>query len=347
MNHNILKQEINKYCESTIDYMEVLNNKTVAVFGATGLIGSLIAKIILRYNEVHNTYIKVVCVSRNESKMKEIFEEYCDDSNLHIVQGDVLDDISIHENVDYIIHCANTTSSYEYVNKPVETINTIVSGTQHILEYAKKINATVVYLSSMEIYGQPYFRDGYTYESDKGLIDSMSVRSSYSEGKRIAECMCKAYASEYALNVKVARLAQVFGPGIPDTDNRVFSQLAKSAINGTDFVMRSYGKSEGNYCYSLDAVMGILILLSKGENGEAYNIVNEETHTTIIEMAKMVSNEIAQNFQVRIEIPENDLQFGYAPDTKLHLSAEKMRKLGWEPKVSLKEMYIKLIESMR
>ena len=86
-----------------------------------------------------------------------------------------------------------------------------------MLELAKKNSAALVYLSSMEQYGVPYIPGEVMTEDKVGIIDHLNVRSCYPEGKRMCECMCAAYASEYGVDAKIVRLAQTFGAGIPLT----------------------------------------------------------------------------------------------------------------------------------
>ena len=163
----------------------------------------------------------------------------------------------------------------------------------------------------------------------------------------MCECLCNAYASQFGLNVKSARLAQTFGAGILPTENRVFAQFARSAMNGTDIVLHTTGESEGNYVYTADAIRAILMLLVKGTSGEAYNIANEQSHTTIREMAQLVAERIAGNeIQVVLDIPKDSASLGYAPPVKMWLDASKMRGLGWEPKVGMVEAYERMIEWM-
>lgn len=88
----------------------------------------------------------------------------------------------------------------------------------------------MVYVSSMEVYGIPDEKKEYITEKDLGYIELENVRSSYSEGKRICECLCNAYVAEFGLPVKSARLAQTFGAGVLQEDNRVYAQFARSAM---------------------------------------------------------------------------------------------------------------------
>ena len=112
--------------------------------------------------------------------------------------------------------------------------------------------------------------------------------------------------------------------------------------------MRSDGSSSGNYCYTTDAVKAILMLLTDGKVGEAYNVVNEENSTTIREMAEMVAGEIAGGaFKVVYDIPDSDLKYGYAPKVTMKLSAGKINEIGWKATVPLKEMYERMIEYIK
>ena len=184
-------------------------------------------------------------------------------------------------------------------------------------------------------------------EKELGLIDLENPRSCYPEGKRMAECLCTAYASEYKVPVKVARLSQTFGAGITYNENRVFAQFAKAAIEGHDIVLHTKGLSFGNYCYTRDTITALLILLVKGNRGEAYTVANEDSNIRIKDMAKMVAEKIAGGkINVVFDIPESALTYGYAPDTELHLSSAKMQALGWKPTVSLEETYRRMMKSM-
>ncbi len=185
-------------------------------------------------------------------------------------------------------------------------------------------------------------------EADYGYIDPLRVRSSYSEGKRMAECLCAAYAQEYGVPVKTARLAQTFGAGIPKTENRVFAQFARSIIAGEDLVLHTDGSKAQCFCYTADAVRGLLTVLLRGEAGEAYNISNESTFISIREMAEMlIARYPKSGSQLVFDIPDDSAAYGYAPTSRMRINSEKLRALGWQPQTDLPEMFDRLIRFLQ
>ena len=105
--------------------------------------------------------------------------------------------------------------------------------------------------------------------------------------------------------------------------------------------------SEGNYCYTRDCVLGLFIILLYGENGEAYNVANPKSHTTIAEMAHMVADKISNGkIKVIYDIPKDNV-FGYAEDTKMKLNSDKLQALGWTPEIGLEDAYKRMIEQMK
>lgn len=340
MQHDVLDEDLQYIVNYDLPY-EKLKGKTVLVTGATGLIGVSLVRALLAIGN-----IKVIAVVRNQEKAKNIYGSLIGQS-LQLYVADIRDELKIEDSIEYIFHCASVTTSKIMIDKPVETLMISVDGTKNILELARKKKCvSVVYVSSMEVYGA--FNDSREIrENDLGYIDHLKVRSNYPESKRLCENMCIAYGSEYGVPVKIARLAQTFGAGILPGENRVFAQFARSAINGEDIILHTKGKSEGNYCYTRDCVTGLLTILLKGENGEAYNVCNPATHITIAGMAIMVAEKIADGkIKVIFDIPK-DNKFGYAADTKMKLNSDKLQALDWRPQVGLEEAYRKMIDYMR
>ena len=319
---------------------------TVLVTGSTGLIGSLCIKAMARYNALFDDKITICAMARNEEKIHEILKEELPDKNVNILIQDIYQPILTNLKIDYVIHAASPTSSKFMISNPVETLDAIYVGTRNVLDYARqqKVKA-MVYLSSMEVFGQVDTLERID-ERQLGYIDLKNIRSCYPEGKRVAELLCKCYSSEYGLSIKIARLAQIFGAGVSRNEGRVFSQFARSAIAGKDIILHTNGISQGNYCYTADAVRGIFLLLKSGVSGETYTVVNEANTCTIAEMADMVAREFSGGkSKVIYDIPAENI-FGYASDTKMRLSSQKICKLGWKPQYGLKQMYERMLPDL-
>ena len=304
-----------------------LRNSTVFVTGATGLLGSQVVLALACMNRMQNSNIQIVAMARNEEKVKKVFGDLADERDLTVYYGDINSPIDYPGNVDYIIHA--------------------LKGTEYILEFKKKKKiSSMVYLSSLEVYGAPEGEKQRIGEKDYGYLDPMSIRSSYSEGKRMAECMCAAYAGEYDVPVKVARLSQTFGAGVEYQDSRVFAEFARCAVEKKDIILHTKGRTIRSYCYTKDAIRAILYILSKGQKGEAYNVTNMDTAVSIREMAELVCSLYPENgIQVKVEIPEDAASFGYNPEMVIRLDSSKLQELGWKPTVGLKEMFERMIKS--
>lgn len=340
----IIKEDTYEIVDSKYVDWDIFRDKTIFVTGATGLIGTQIVLSFLLANEKLGLNVKIVALARNKEKCENIFGSY-NSVNLKFLIQDINKPIDYLDRVDFIIHTANTTSSKSFVETPVETIETIINGTTNVLKFAREKEVEgLVYLSSMEVYGQVDFdRQEPLKENDYGYIDVLNERSSYPEAKRMAELMCYSYAKEYGLPVKIARLVQTIGAGVDYYDNRVFAQFARNVIEKKDIVLKTTGESVRSYCYITDAIIGILAILTRGQNAECYNVANTETTCSIKEMAEMLSKKYSTS-KVVFDIDEKNND-GYLPIIKTILDASKLKSLSWNAQVCLIEMFEKLISN--
>lgn len=337
--NNVLKDDIDTFV-SVFSLADRLQDASFLITGGTGLIGSILTHCLLALNR----NVHVTLPVRNVEKALAMYES-TEQKNLTIIATDLIPFLdNLKAPYDYIIHCASPTAGAYMEAHPAETYTLAIESTRLLLEYMRRsCIGSMVYVSSLEYYGQN-MDDSLIRENFLGYVDTTSPRSSYPLGKRAAEYLCTAYVEEYAVPVKIARLTQTFGAGISADDNRVFAQFAKSINRGEDIVLHTTGLSAKPYCYTIDCVSAILYILLYGEKGEAYNVANESTYISIRDMAYFLRDNFSPNIDVRLEPHDN---VGYAPITKLHLSTEKLRHLGWEPHYNLEQMYSRLLESIK
>lgn len=310
---------------------------TCLITGSTGLIGAALVRKFAAGGHA------VLAAARNVGKAKAMFAGL---ENVRVVEWDVTHPAAFEiGSVDFLVHAAAETSSKTFVERPVETIASILDGTRNALELARAAKArSMVYVSSMEVYGTPSAET--VTEADIGYLDPLRVRSNYPEAKRMAENMCVAYAAEYGVPVKIARLAQTFGEGVRPEDVRVYAQFARAVLEKRDIVLRTDGSSARCYCYLGDAVEAICTLLERGEDGTAYTVANEETFCSVREMAEMLIAAHPESGSRLVFDQSDEAARAYPPATRLKLTSARLRALGWMPRVGLIEMYDRMMAAM-
>lgn len=320
---------------------EKLKNKTVMIIGASGMVGSYMLYVLLMLNDEKHYGIKVDAVMRNVNKLPE---EIRNREDVNVVVADVTKDIPDVGDIDYIIHAASPASPLIMQNQPVETIAANTIGTFKTLELAKEKNAEgYLFISSREIYGQPDEGQEFFYENTYGFVDQLNPRSCYSEGKKAAETMCVCFHEEYGLNTKIARLAHTYGPGMSIYDGRVQADFLKNVYHNEDIVLKSEGTAVRTYTYIADAIAGMYRILLDSED-IVYNIGNEAGKVSIRDLAEiLVSIYPERGLKLVFDIPEGGTK-GTAPYTLGILSSEKIRKLGWNPKYSVKDGFKRTLE---
>lgn len=345
MPNDMLKEDIRILGSS--DCFDALAGSTILVTGSTGLIGSLIVLGALAHNDSHEGKVRVVALARSRDKAARVLGDAMRRDDLRVVYGDVTALPEIDEPIDWISHGASITSSAAFAAHPVEVARTEVDGTVSLLELARcKQVRGMVFLSSLEVYGDVEEGHGEVFEDYGGSFDRLKPRNSYPAAKCLCESLCAAYASEYGVPVKIARLAQTFGAGASPDDRRVFAQFARAAQQGTPIVMHTPGTGCRCYCYTTDVAEGLMTILAKGDAGQAYNVSNPRTYCSVREMAEMIVERYRDGgVSLEFDFPEDLSSFGYAAPSFVRLNSDRLMALGWRPRYDLPEMYDRLVSS--
>lgn len=320
---------------------EKLSGCNILIVGATGLIGSCLVDILLsRSNIDYHVYAS----GRNEARANSRFKKYITHPCFHFIKHDVMCPLESNLSFDYVIHAASNASPNFFASQPVEVIKSNIIGLSNLLEYGKAHELKrLLYVSSGEVYGEG---DGRVFtEEYSGYVDSMKSRSCYPSSKRAAETLCASYSSEYGIDIVVARPSHTYGPYFTESDNRVYAQFIRNVLRGEDIIMKSTGAQYRSWCYVVDCALALLYILLKGENGQAYNIADQNSNITIKELAEMIAQIGGQ--KVVMQLPSDAEKAGYNVVTKSLFSTKKVEALGWSVAGSMKEKMQSTIQELQ
>ncbi len=322
-------KQVSEYANSNIDWT-CLKDSKLLISGATGMIGKCLIDLIMYKNHSENLNCTIIALGRNKEKAEERLGEYFNDVNFKFVESDINKAIEIEDdNIDYILHAASSTHPLQYSNDPIGTITANVMGTYNLLELAANKNTRrFLFSSSVEIYGENKRDIDKFDESYLGYIDCNTLRAGYPESKRTGEALCQAFIKQKNLDVVIARLSRVFGPTMLMSDSKASSQFIKNGINEEDIVLKSEGLQNYSYSYVFDAVKGMLMCLTVGKCGEAYNISDEKFDVTLKDFAKACANTVDK--QVIFDLPDEKERAGYSTATKALLDSTKINQLGYK-----------------
>ena len=316
---------------------EKLENKSILISGATGLLGSFLVDVIAEKNKT-GLNCSLFALGRNRERAKERFGQYWDNNWFSFVPYDInkrliMDNV---EKVDYVLHLASNTHPLQYSMEPISTITTNIIGLQNMLDFAFDHACTrFAFASSNEIYGENR-NDTELFDEDYcGYINCNTLRAGYPESKRCGEALCQAYRRQKNMDIVIPRFTRSYGPSMLMTDSKAISQFIRKAIAGEDIVLKSAGTQYYSYTYVADAIYGLLIILLRGEDGQAYNIADTSSDIMLKDLAEIIAK--TRERRVVFELPDEKEAAGYSTATKARLNGDKLKKLGWKPFYSINE----------
>jgi nucleoside-diphosphate-sugar epimerase len=323
----------------SIDGIGALHGKRFLITGATGMVGVMLIDALMSLGDV-----SVYAVGRKEEKARQRLGEYFGNPCFRFIEQDACEPFDGHLTADYIIPAASNTHPLAYSQYPIETILINIKGAVNALELASRCGATVVYPSTVDIYGTARGNDVFT-EDSMGKLNLSTARSCYNESKRTAESLCQSYLVERGVTVKIARLCRVFGPTMLESDSKAASQFIKKALAREDIVLKSNGKQFFSYTYVADAVAGLLVVLLNGEVGVPYNVSSEKTNVHLKDFAQLCAECCGKS--VVFELPSEIEQKGFSNVMHAILSNERILGIGYKPRYTIRDAIIRTIEILQ
>ena len=331
--HAVILEDLEHIVSQPVSW-DKLQGKTVLVTGASGMIASYLVFTLLYLNDTRHLNILVLALVRNGEKAKQQFGNILVRSDITLLIQDVSQVLDYSGPVDYIVHAASQASPRFFTTDPVGTIQANTMGTENMLRTAMELKSEgFLYLSTREIYGKFDADKSSISEEEYGVLDPTVVRSCYPESKRMAEAICRAYAHQYGVPVRVARIAHTYGPDWVMDNGRVWGDFISNVVRGENIVLKSQGTMELAFTYISDMVAGLFLVLLNGKEF-VYNLSTDKS-TTVRKLAELLAELYPEKgIRVVIDIPKDTSAYLANPVPKLDCS--RIVSLGWKPTITLK-----------
>jgi len=312
------------------DYLDFVGTNCL-ITGGAGFIGSWLAEVLA------NNDANVLIVDDLSTGSLENLREIIYLPNVAFIRKDVskmnFDNVAF----DYIFHFASIASPKHFDTHAIEILDANILATKKLLELATDNDATFVFASSSEVYGNVSRDDLPLKETHPGNVDLTSIRAPYDEGKRAGEVYTLAYARKYDLYTKIIRIHNTYGPRIPQ-DGRVIPTFITRALMGQDLPVHGDGNQTRTFLYVDDLIDGILKAThSYGATNRPINLGGTR-EIYILDLAYKIIELVGSKSEIVFTPrPENDPEYRQ-PDITL---AKKI--LDWEPQTSLDDGLLKTI----
>jgi len=299
-----------------------LNQNKILITGGAGFLGSHLTEKLL------NSGNEVLVVDNFFTGNKQNLTHLLSNPNLEVMRHDVTFPLYVEVNQIYNLACPASPVHYQY--DPVQTTKTSVHGAINMLGLAKRTRASILQASTSEVYGDPEVHP--QPESYWGRVNPIGIRSCYDEGKRCAETLFFDYYRQHQTDIKVVRIFNTYGPRMHPNDGRVVSNFIVQALQGKDITIYGDGSQTRSFCY-VDDLVDAMVKMMNSEKGFTGPVnIGNPGEFTMLQLAEMVL--ILSNSKSKIiyqPLPSDDPK---QRQPNIDLAKDK---LGWQPKVELKD----------
>ena len=294
----------------------------ILITGGAGFIGSHLCGRLLE--EGNN----VVCLDNFMTGAASNIRHLVSNSRFRVIDHDVISPISIETDEIYNLACPASPKYYQH--DPIQTIKTSIYGAINMLDLAKRYDAKILQASTSEVYGNPELHP--QSEDYWGRTNPVGPRACYDEGKRCAETLFFDYHRQHAINVKVVRIFNTYGPGMQPSDGRVVSNFIIQALCNRDITIYGSGLQTRSFCYIDDLIEGLLQLMATDSTLSGPINLGNSSEITIVALAEKIIERTGSRSKIVFHALPIDDPVRRCPDISL-----AQEKLEWKPDIVLDE----------
>lgn len=307
-------------------------DKRILVTGGAGFLGSHLCDRLVKNGH------DVLCLDNFFTGSKKNICHLLEKPNFELIRHDLAQPIFLE--VDEIYNLACPASPIHYQFNPVKTVKTNIMGAIHMLGLAKRVHAKILQASTSEVYGNPTVHP--QPEDYWGFVNPIGLRACYDEGKRCAETLFFDYHRQNNVNIRVIRIFNTYGPRMHPNDGRVVSNFIVQALNGKNITIYGDGRQTRSFCYVEDMIDGMVRMMSADDEFTGpVNIGNPEEFTISALAEQIITLTGSKSKIIHTSLPKDD-PLQRRPDIAL-----ARKKLGWAPKIELREGLERTIKYFR
>lgn len=313
----------------------IFDKKNVIVAGGAGFIGSHLCDELVKS-------CKVICIDNFISGSEKNIDHLLANPDFIFINHDLSTPIDL-ENIEVlkrfkiefqgiqeIYNLACPMSPKKFLENILATILANSYVVKNILDLALKYNSKFLHFSSSVVYG-PRHEDDESYkakESDIGLVDHLSPRGAYDEGKRFAETMVFNYREMFKIDARIIRLFRIYGPRMEADDDQMIPDLINNALDGKDLAIAGGEKFSSSFCYIEDALDGIFKFMNSNLSGPIN--IGSDVDVRMLDFVRLIIKETESSSKIVYE--DRKLFFSELVLPDIHLARNE---LSWMPVVTL------------
>jgi len=294
------------------------------VTGGAGFLGSHLVDLLLARGH------RVIAIDNFITGSVANIDHLAGNTRFRFIQQDVTEYIFLKGPVDYVWHFASPASPVDYLEFPIQTLKVGSLGTHKALGLAKEKGARFLLASTSEIYGDPLVHP--QTETYWGNVNTLGPRGCYDESKRFAEALVMAYHREHAIQTRIVRIFNTYGPRMRQHDGRVVPAFISQALAHRPITVFGDGTQTRSFCYCSDLIEGIYRLMMGGHT-EPVNIGNPHELTMLQFAEEIIRATRSRSRIVFRPLPQDD------PKQRRPDITRARKWLKWEPKVPLSEEF--------
>jgi UDP-glucuronate decarboxylase len=294
----------------------------VLVTGGAGFLGSHLCDNLLELGH------EVICVDNYFTGSKSNIAHLLQNPAFEVLRHDVT--FPLYVEIDQIYNLACPASPVHYQHDPVQTTKTCIHGAINMLGLAKRLRARILQASTSEVYGDPEVHP--QVEGYWGRVNPIGPRSCYDEGKRCAETLFFDYHRQLALEIKVMRIFNTYGPRMHPNDGRVVSNFIVQALKGEPITIYGSGEQTRSFCYVDDLIGGMVRLMQSPADFTGPVNIGNPREFTMLELAEKVLALAGGSSKIEFHPLPQDDPMQRQPDITL-----AGKELDWTPSVSLED----------